>query len=288
MTYSQLTVTAIALAGLICPASAEGIVFGPVRGKAGESVRLLSHSATPGGTISKTLSGATSNGSILITRDRDLVWTFRDPAADGSRRGMVKVNDITTTTKVTFNGTPEEATDASPLKGKLFSMSKPATGDWKFELDGSVPLTTIKTEIDELTVYLKRNWYPVKAVELGESWEFDPAWIKMVIHKDLPKAQTIGTMRLRQVRRAVGRELAVIDISIRSTGSDFLPDGTETSATIDLSGQVTVNLQTMLDESLELTGTITTGTDRVSEVTKVQLPIKLTVTKSFVRDGQLP
>jgi hypothetical protein len=92
-------------------------------------------------------------------------------------------------------------------------------------------------------------------------------------------------MRLRQVRRAVGRELAIIDISIRSTGGDFRADGTESAATIELTGQVTVNLVTMLDESLELTGTITTSTNNVSEVTKVVLPIKLAVTKSFIRDG---
>jgi len=167
-------------------------------------------------------------------------------------------------------------------------MSKTPTGDWKFELDGSVPLTRVKTEIEELTVYLKRDWYPAKAVELGEAWEFDPAWVKMILEKDLAKAKTIGTMRLRQIRRAAGRQLAVIDISIRGTGGDFQSDGTEATATVDLSGQVTVNLDIMLDESLELTGTVTTGTDRVIEATKVTLPIKLVVTKSFIRDTQIP
>jgi len=112
--------------------------------------------------------------------------------------------------------------------------------------------------------------------------------VKAIIEKDLVKAKTIGTMRLRQVRRAVGRQLAIIDISIRSTGTDFRPDGTEAAATIDLTGQVTVNLDTMLDESLELSGTVTSSTDRVSEVNKVVLPIKLVVTKSFIRDGQIP
>ena len=288
MTCSHFTAIAIALAGLQSPAAAAGIVFGPVRAQPGESVRLVTHSETPGGTISKTSGGRTSTGTILITRDRDLVWTFRTPATDGTRRGMVKVADITTTSKTAFGGKPEDVTDVSPLKGKLFAMSKTPTGDWKFELDGSVSLFRVKAEIDELTVYLKRDWYPAKAVELGDSWEFDPAWVKMIIEKDLAKAQTIGTMRLRQIRRAVGRQLAVIDISIRSTGGDFSADGTVTGATIELTGQVTVNLDTMLDESLELSGTVTTSNDRVSEVTKVKLPIKLVVTKSFIRDGQIP
>lgn len=288
MTCSQFATAAVALAGLFTPVSAAGIVFGPVRAQAGESVRLVTHSETTGGTIAKTLSGKTTNGSIGITRDRDLVWTFRAPTADGSRRGMVKVNEIVTASKITLGGKPEELTETSPLKGKLFAMSKPPTGDWKFELDGSVPLTRVKNEIEELTVYLKRDWYPAKSVELGESWEFDPAWVKMIIQKDLAKAKTIGTMRLRQVRRAVGRQLAIIDITIRGTGGDFQADGTESTATVDLTGQVTINLETMLDEALELNGTVTTTSDRVSEITKVTLPIKLVVTKSFIRDGQIP
>ena len=287
MTYAQIATTAVALAGLLSPVAA-GVVFGPVRGQACESVRLVSHSETTGGTISKTLNGRTSKGSISITRDRDLIWTFRTPGTDGTRKGMVKVADLTTTTKTQLDGKPEEITDTSPLKGKLFSMSKTPVGDWKFELDGSVPLTRVKHEIDELTHSLKRDWFPAKSVELGDSWEFDPAWVKAIIEKDLVKAKTIGTMRLRQVRRAVGRQLAIIDISIRSTGTDFRPDGTEAAATIDLTGQVTVNLDTMLDESLELSGTVTSSTDRVSEVNKVVLPVKLVVTKSFIRDGQIP
>ena len=284
MQRSPLLASAIALAGLLSPATA-GIVFGPVRGQPGESVRLLTHSETTGGTIAKTRDGRATNGTIAITRDRDLVWTFRAPATDGTRRGMVKVAELTTASKTVINGKEDKAADTSPLKGKLFAMSKTPTGDWKFELDGSVPLTRVKAEIEELTVYLKRDWYPAKSVELGESWEFDPAWVKMIIEKDLVKAQTIGTMRLRQVRRTVDRELAIIDISIRSTGGDFRADGTESAATIELTGQVTVNLVTMLDESLELNGTVTTSTDNVSEATKVKLPVKLVVTKSFIRDG---
>ena len=283
-----LPFTAIALAGLLSPAFA-GVEFGPIRSKPGESVRLVTHSETTGGTISQTLSGKATSGSIAITRERDLTWTFRAPTADGTRRGMVKVAALTSSTRTVLGGGKEDlVVDSSPLKGKLFAMSKTPTGDWKFELDGSVPLSRVKHEIEELTVYLKRDWYPAKPVELGESWEFDPAWVKMVIQKDLVKAQTIGTMRLRQVRRAVGRQQAIIDVSIRSTGGDYKTDGTVITATVELTGQVTVNLDTMLDESLELTGTITTNTDRVSDITKVKLPLKLTVTKSFVTDIAFP
>lgn len=287
MTSTFLTASAIVFAALV-PIASAGITFGPVRGKPGESVRLVTHSETPGGTIQRTIAGQSSSGTISIIRDRELVWTFRAPAADGSRRGMVSVPKITTATKTVIGGKEEKTNDSSPLTGKMFAMSKTPTGEWKFELDGSVPLTRVKSEIDELTVYLKRDWYPAKEVNVGDSWEFDPAWVKMVIEKDLSKAQTIGTMSLRQVRRSEKRQVAVIDISIRSTGADFKADGSESSAAIELSGQVTVNLDTMLDESLELKGVITSSSSKPGESTKVKLPVRLTATKSFVRDTGMP
>ena len=283
----KLLQSAASLLALVSSASA-GITFGPVRGQPGESVRLVTHSETSGGTIERTAAGQTSKGSISITRDRELVWTFRAPAVDGTRRGMVRVPKITTSSLVKIAGKEEKSTDSSPLAGKMFAMSKSPQGDWKFELDGSVPLTRVRREIEELTVYLKRDWYPAREVNVGDSWEFDPAWVKMIIEKDLSQAQTIGTMRLRQVRHAETRQIAVIDISIRSTGADFHPDGSESGASVELTGQVTVNLDTMLDESLELKGTITSSSSKVGESTKAKLPVRLVVTKSFIRDGAMP
>ena len=277
---------AAALIALLSPASA-GITFGPVRGQAGESIRLVTHSETTDGTIQRTNYGSAtkSNGTISITRDRDLVWTFRDPEANGTKRGMVRVPLITTTTKINIDGKEENTTDQSPLTGKMFAMSKSPTGDWTFQLDGSVPLHRIQFEIDELKVYLKRDWYPKREVNLGDSWEFDPIWIKNIIHRDLAKAQTIATMRLRQIRRMKDRQLAVIDISISSTGGNFRADGSESSGSVELKGEVIVNLDTMLDEFLELKGTITTSASpSATESTTVTLPIHLTATKSFVRE----
>ena len=284
----RLTVFGALAAWVFATPVAGGITFGPVRGKPGESVRLVSNSETPGGTVAKTSGGRNQRGTIMARQSRDLVWTFRADAPDGTRRGMVKVNDLSSSSEVVIEGKSEKTADSSPLKGKLFALSKAPAGEWKFELDGSVPMTRVTHEITELTHYLKREWFPDRSVEIGDSWEFDPAWVKAVIQKDLANAKTIGTMRLRQVRRTTDRETAVIDISIRSTGSDYRPDGSQSSAAIELDGQMTVNLATMLDELLELKGTVTTGSGRVGESTAAKLPVKLVVTKSFVRDAALP
>ena len=287
MKHTSLAASALALVALLTPASA-GIIFGPVRAQPGESVRLVTRSDTQGGTIEKSISGKTRRGTIEIIRERELIWMFREPAKDGTLRGMVRVPKLTTASKIVLDGKTDNISDPSPLTGKMFSMTKAPKGDWNFELDGSVPLAQIQADIEEMQVYLKRDWYPAREVKLGDSWEFDPAWIKRIISRDLDKAQTIGTMTLRQIRNAATYQSVVIDIAIHSSGGDFRKDGSAVTATVELTGQVIVNLGTMLDESLTLKGTITTATDRVSETSKMVLPITVVATKSFIKDAALP
>ena len=260
-----------------------GITFGPLKAQPGQNVRLVSKSEASDGRIESKQPGASANSTIRIVRERDLVWTFREPLADGTRRGMVQVNQLETTTTLSAAGKDDAKKDTSPLTGKMFAMSKLPTGDWIFELDGSVPEARVREEIDELKVYLNRNWYPDRELEAGDTWEFDPAWIKMIVHKDLRNAKTIGTMRLRQIRRAVDKETAVITVNIRSTGSDFHSDGTLTEASVNLEGTMYVNLRTNLDELLELEGSIVTGASTATTSTKATLPVKLKVTKKFER-----
>ena len=51
---------------------------------------------------------------------------------------------------------------------------------------------------------------------------------------------------------------------------------------------MTVNLDTMLDESLELKGTVISSSSKAGESTKAKLPVRLVVTTSFIRDGAMP
>ena len=280
--------TAIAIFVMASPLLAAPITFGPVKGKPGESIRLVTHSESKGGTIEQRVEGTPSTGKISIARHRELHWTFRAPEADGSRRGMVKVVRLSSSTSVDINGKQENSEDISPLTGKMFAMNKTPKGEWAFKLDGSLPLSETRRDIEELKVYTKRKWFPEYGVNPGDSWEFDPAWIKMNVEKDLSKALTIGTMTLRQVRRSTTRSMAVIDISIRSTGEEFRKDGTLSEGAVDLKGQLIVNLDTMLDESLELEGTVTSSSKKVGDSTKVVLPIRMVATKTLFKGGGIP
>jgi len=267
----------------ILPVSAQ-IRFGPVLAGAGQSVRLVSQTTTQDGTVKLENQGRVSHGKIQHSRERDLTWTFRNPTQDGSLRGMVAVSKINTYSTATLDGKKEDSDESSPLNGKMFAMSKAVNGDWKFELDGSIPLRQIDQEISELSLYLKRQWYPHRTVKIGDSWEFDPAWIRMLIERNLKDAKTIGTMGLRQIHHSANGDSAIISVSVRSTGGDFRPDGTESSAQIDLSGQVVVNLKTMLDESLDLKGTVISRVAKPGETKTVTLPVHLKVTKTLINN----
>jgi hypothetical protein len=281
---NRLSIVLVALAAAASQAPAE-IAFGPVRAQPGESVRLVSHSECKDGTIEVNgASGEPAKGTIRMVRERDLSWTFRAPEADGTLRGMVGVNAMKSTTSVTIDGKEEKTADESPLNGMMFAMSKPPGGDWNFQLDGSLPRHRVEGEINELIVYLNRRWYPEHVVKVGDVWEFDPAWIRMIIEKDLKGAQTIGTMKLRQVRHNQQAHVALIDVSVRSSGGEFEPGGAESKFRIELTGQVTVNLKTMLDERIELEGTLVTQTGTPGSEAVATLPLKLKVEKSLVRN----
>jgi len=274
----------VAVMGMWSAVSADEISFGVLRAQPGQKIHLESRVEAAGGTIEREVEGGVEKGEIGFTRTRDLTWTLRAPAADGTRRGMVKITSMNTDTTVRMAGKEERTEDPSPLNGRMISMSKTPAADWEFELDGSLKTLRIEREMEELTRYLKRKWYPEHPVKMGDSWEFDPVWLKATIEKDLHQAQSIGTMRLRQIRHSVEGRTAVISISVESTGGDFRPDGTEASAHIVLKGEVTVDLETMLERQLTLSGTIATRSGTVGRFVTTRVPIDLTITKKFVRD----
>jgi hypothetical protein len=265
-------------------AHAENITFGSVRAQPGQKIHLVSQVDATQGTVEREIDGKVEKGQISFSRTRDLTWTFRAPAADGSRRGMVRIASMNTDTTVRMGGKDEKTSEQSPLNGRMISLSKPVSGDWSFDLDGSLQTLRIEREIGELTRYLKRQWYPEHPVKIGDTWEFDPVWIKAIIEKDLQRAQSIGTMRLRQIRHSAEGRTALIAITIESTGGDFRPDGTEATAHLDLKGEVTVDLETMLEKQLTLSGNLTTRNGTVGQFVTTRVPLQLSVAKTFTRE----
>ncbi len=283
-----LLLTGLILFGVSSTTLHAGITFGPVKGKQGEIVRMVSHSEAPGGTIRMQSKGVDTTGVMLMTRDRDLTWSFQDPGLDGSRRGIARISKITTSTSIRINGQEEKSVDKSLLSGTTLKVTKPPGGNWNFELhgEGILPLSRVRNELEELRVYLKREWFPTREVNVGDTWNFNPAWVQQVIERDLTQTKTTGTMKLRQINDGIFGKTAVIDVWIQSAGKKTRADGGESSADIDLRGQLKVNLKTMLDEQLDLSGTVISTTKGKGEARTVNLPIRLKVTKSFVKERE--
>ena len=82
--------------------------------------------------------------------------------------------------------------------------------------------------------------------------------------------------------------MAIINISVRSTEAKLHSGASSGQGTVDLSGQVTINLDTILNDSLELNGTVTNSARKGGETTHMTLSSRLLATKSFVRGSSFP
>lgn len=260
-------------------------VFGPVRAEPGKSIRLVSHSESKDAVIEITTDRETQSGTIHFVRERDITWTFHAPEEDGTKRGVASVARMNTVTRIRMGEEDEQkAEDFSPLNDMTFAIGRAPSGEWSIQLDGSLSNKRIEKDINELIVYLNRNWYPDHAVKVGDSWEFDPAWVRMIVEQDLKNAQTIGTMTLRQVHHTAEARRAVIDVGVKSSGVALEPGGKESRAQVELTGRLIVNLDTMLDEQFEIAGRVVSKHSAQGQTIVATMPLALRVTKSFVRD----
>ena len=262
-----------------------GVTFGPPRLEPGQTVRLLVQSEVRKGTIESSSPSGLTSGSIQILRDRDLLFTVQRPAADGSPRAMLRVPRFESTTTIDLGGAPDTTTERSPLAGMQLAAVRDAGGSWIFTGNGRPIGDQAKTELEELNAYQSRKWFPERELQIGDSWEFDPAWLRLVVQRDLRDAQMVGTMKLRQVRRTRIAQTAIVDLSVESSGAKTDLGGRSTGATVSLHGEARIDLATMLDEAVELTGTIDMQSHDGGKRTTFHLPIRMTATKTIERPG---
>lgn len=277
-----LTAAAILATG----SATAGVTFGPPRLEPGQTVRLVVQSDVKKGRVESSSPTGNSGGTIKILRERDIVFTVQRPAADGARRAMLRVPRFESTTTINLGGAPDTTTERSPLVGMQLAAVQDADGKWTFTGNGQTIDHQAKAELEELTAYQSRDWFPDRELQIGDSWEFDPAWLRLVVQRDLRNAQMIGTMKLRQVRRTRASQTAIVDISVESSGAKTDAVGRSTGATVSLQGEARINLQTMLDEAVELTGTIDMRSHDGGKRTTFHLPIRMTASKTIERPGQ--
>lgn len=266
-------------------AAPAGVQFGPPILQPGERIRLIARTVSNQGTLETRSPDGNTRAAMEYLREREVLWTLQERAPDGSQSVMVRLPRFATVSTLTVNDRPDVRTEISPLTDKLLSATRDKAGKWVFTTDGRVLGPRDREVVEELSAYQDRAWFPEREVQVGESWEFDPKWIKLLIQRDLRDALAVGTMTLREVRRTRSAQTAMVDILIRSSGTQTTASYRETNATVQLRGRAVINLLTMLDESLELEGTIHSETSDGSRRTILDMPVRLSAVKKVEPGG---
>jgi hypothetical protein len=271
---------------MVAEVSHGGVVFGKPKLSPGQRVRLKVLSEAKGGSLETRGPDGNSSARMDVVREREIVWTIMNPAPEGMPRVMVRIPKFVTISTLTINGVPDVRTTASPLIGKLVEATKKKDGSWVFVSDGSPIGGKAKEETRELAAYQNSDWFPDREVQVGESWEFEPRWIKLVLQRDLRDALVVGSMTLREVRRTMSAQSAVVDMIIRSSGTKTDEQFRETTASLELKGRAVVNLKTMLYESLELAGNYRSQVSDGAKRTILSLPLRMTASQRLESGGE--
>jgi hypothetical protein len=174
-----------------------------------------------------------------------------------------------------LEGKKDKKTIESPLVGETVTGMQDATGSWRLFLDHSSGAEQAVL-MDELESYEKRRWFIEDAVNVGDSWDFSPSFIKHIMERELKGAKVEAKMTLKKVKQVNTIPVAVLSFYIRSLGVSL-----ESDASISLNGEVEIDLRNMFDYKIAMAGTMTTASTHKGVTTVVKSPIKYLVTKEL-------
>ncbi|WP_226895705.1 hypothetical protein [Luteolibacter marinus] len=228
-------------------------------------------SAKGGKAISSGAAGTTEQ-TVDVSRHRVIQRTMHPDAIGGEVTYRFLQDRIITV----VDGKTESSSGA--LDGKVAKGLRNGAGNWTFTLaDG----TATGDEVGQLELaggFENRHWLPGKKVEVGESWNFSPNFIRSSLKLDLPAPEVSGVMTLREIGKAPdGGRQAIIDLFIRGGGKEFLPDGGVKKADGGLTGNLTVNLDRPGQMRMHLTGKLATGSREGGESAGALLPLTMSV-----------
>jgi hypothetical protein len=266
-------------------AAAEKVRFPSPQIPPGQALRSVAESRGNAGTITLRQDGTTTRGSLETFRQRDLVWTVPAAIEGRPRQCSVYVHKLASRATARIQDQEENENLASSLQGTSLRFQQLPSGRWQI-LNPPAPdkSAASRDDLEEILALLHRKWYPDQPVAIGESWPFDPLWLRHVVQKDLQHARTEGRMKLIELRPATdGSQLAVIDATITSRGLEAKPAGREDSIRVDLKGRIIFHLASGIEQSIDLQGRVVTETRTAGgTVRRVDLPVHLEIRKTLV------
>ena len=236
------------------------------------ALKIETSTVAKGGRAETTGAAGQTSQSIDITRER-LIHRTMHPDAIGGEVSYRIIRDAITTA---IDGKPDSKTGG--LQGKTAKALRNGAGNWTFSLTGSAAYGEAANDLEMLGAFENRKWLPGRKVAIGESWNFNPNFIRRILQRDVPNPQVIGIMKLRKVDKAPdGTRQAIIDCYIRGGGKKALTGGAVADAETGLAGSLTVNLDQPGRMRFYLSGRLNTGTTKGGESARAILPLNMSV-----------
>jgi hypothetical protein len=261
-------------------ASAEVIFLKPHVPAPGASVRILTKSSSQKGTVRITEGEKVERGTMNIVRERVLLR--KATQVDGAPKLEYLVVRDSSTTSFGLNGPVETESENGALAGETVVGLPDRDGHWRFILREGSASNAQASDLAELESYENRRWFLNGPVQVGQSWPIDPTFIRHLTDRDTGNAKVEAKATLERVEVIAGERTAVISLSVESRGSK---EGSEfesgAGVLISLKGSLHVTLKDMLDARLVLKGTLVTVTKEGNRLTRISLPLTMTVVKSL-------
>ncbi len=242
---------------------------------ADEKIGLRIHSVnrSSGGRVETEGAGAGSAGSatVAVTRTRQIERRYLpDPLG-----GKLRYHFVRDQVASQVDGESRQA--PGPLHGKRVTGTRNGAGNWVFDIEGGVAVGDQVEELDLLGAFENKRWQPNRMVQVGDSWDFTPRFIRQTLKRDLPASEAVGVMKLREIGKAAdGSRQAVIDCVIHGGGEQATGGGLR-KADATLSGVMTVNLDRPGELRLRLSGTLVSGAEVGAARSTAKMPLTMTL-----------
>ena len=241
----------------------------------GETVRITVRSHSGKGTLQVEDAQGGHAGKVRVDWDQMIDRTEYLEAGVKKLRYRVLADKVVTS--VVLDGKKNVTTTESPLVGETVEGMQDSLGQWRLFLD-HLSGTEQTRMIEELETYESRQWFVAGAVRVGDSWPFQPSFIRHMMERDLKGAQLDASMTLAGIERIDGVPVAKLAFTILSKGAKA-----EADASIFLRGTVAVDLRNMLDYHTQMDGYLHTEAEHNGVHTKIKIPLHFTVKQSITK-----
>lgn len=254
--------------------TAEGILFGPTRTSSGEAFTIRTLTYAQGEVVQNDAFGKTLVSPVSVERRRLLERRTRR-IVDGVEREVEFLVREDRTRDVLLGTGRSDASREGSLVGRRLRATLGPDGLWSFEPVGRRLEAEEQAELGALVAYENRRWFPDHRVQVGDEWPIKASYVGFLLRQEVRAPKIEATARLEEVQRGSAR----LSLSVRGEGQRRGRGAELTYARIELKGSLWVDLDTLLDRRLELSGSLEVGEVDGRTGSRARLPMRIFVEK---------